>query len=169
MDLKAVIVGGSGEMGSWFFKFLAERGITVTISGRSAPVTYSEYDIVIISVPIDVTCDVISDVAPKLRPGSLLFDITSIKAKPAQAMLKFAHWCSSLLEASLVWTEHAEYGGANDNNDADKGAKVVRFSDGTIQRSRSARRDTDSRGARQSDVYYTRTNALCIHYDGSYA
>ena len=90
MDLKAVIVGGSGEMGSWFFKFLAERGIAVIISGRSAPVTYSEYDIVIISVPIDVTCAVISDVAPQLRPGSLLFDITSIKAKPAQAMRKFA-------------------------------------------------------------------------------
>jgi prephenate dehydrogenase len=90
MDLKAVIVGGSGEMGGWFFKFLAEQGITVTISGRSAPVTYSEYDIVMISVPIDVTCEVISDVAPKLRPGSLLFDIASIKAKPALAMRKFA-------------------------------------------------------------------------------
>jgi prephenate dehydrogenase len=90
MDLKAVIVGGSGEMGGWFFKFLAERGITVMISGRSTPVTYSEYDIVIISVPIDVTCDVISDVAPQLRSGSLLFDLTSIKAKPAQAMRKFA-------------------------------------------------------------------------------
>ena len=90
MDLKAVIVGGSGEMGRWFSTFFTERGIAVTISGRLSPVTYSEYDIVMISVPIDVTCDVISDVAPQLKPGSLLFDVTSIKIKSTQAMLKFA-------------------------------------------------------------------------------
>jgi len=87
---KTAIVGGYGEMGRWFQRFLTERGFDVTLIGRSSPVRYADYDVVVIAVPIDATCEVIAQVAPQLRPGTLLFDITSIKRRPVEQMLASA-------------------------------------------------------------------------------
>lgn len=87
MALTAAIVGGYGEMGRWFERFLAEREMHVTLIGRSSPARYADYDLVIIAVPIDVTCDVIAQVAPQMKPGAVLFDITSVKRKPVEQML----------------------------------------------------------------------------------
>ena len=41
----------------------------------------------VISVPIDVTEQVIREVGPRLRPESLLMDVTSVKSEPMRAML----------------------------------------------------------------------------------
>ena len=49
-----------------------------------------ESDIVIVSVPINVTEETIAEIAPKMKAGSLLMDFTSIKVKPVEAMRKFA-------------------------------------------------------------------------------
>lgn len=49
-----------------------------------------ESDIVIVSVPINVTEETIAEFAPKMKAGSLLMDFTSIKVKPVEAMKKFA-------------------------------------------------------------------------------
>jgi len=68
MALKAVIVGGYGEMGRWFERFLGENEIDVTLVGRSSNVRYADYDVVVIAVPVDVTCDVIAQVAPQMKP-----------------------------------------------------------------------------------------------------
>ena len=53
-------------------------------------INYSESDIVIVSVPINVTEETIAEIAPKMKAGSLLMDFTSIKVKPVEAMRKFA-------------------------------------------------------------------------------
>ena len=90
MALKAAIVGGHGEMGRWFERFLVERDISVTLVGRSSQARYADYDLVLIAVPIDVTCDVIALVAPQMAPGSLLFDITSVKRAAVKQMLSSA-------------------------------------------------------------------------------
>jgi prephenate dehydrogenase len=87
MALTAAIVGGYGEMGRWFERFLVEREIDVTLVGRSSNAYYADYDLVVIAVPIDVTCDVIAQVAPQMKPGAVLFDITSVKVKPVKQML----------------------------------------------------------------------------------
>jgi prephenate dehydrogenase len=47
-------------------------------------------DIIMISVPINITEKTISDIAPKIPAGSLLMDITSIKTGPVEAMKKYA-------------------------------------------------------------------------------
>ena len=44
-------------------------------------------DVTVVSVPIDVTEDVIRQVGPRVRPDALLMDVTSVKASPVQAML----------------------------------------------------------------------------------
>ena len=87
MALKAAIVGGYGEMGRWFERFLVEREIDVTLVGRSSKAHYADYDLVVIAVPVDVTCDVIAEVAPQMKPGAVLFDITSVKKDPVKQML----------------------------------------------------------------------------------
>src|SRR5208283_3643199 len=51
--------------------------------------TISESDILIVSVPINVTEDTIAEIAPKMKAGSLLMDLTSVKVKPVEAMRKF--------------------------------------------------------------------------------
>ena len=90
MSLKAAIVGGHGEMGRWFERFFVQRGVEVTLVGRSSRVRYADYDVVMVAVPIDVTCDVIAQVAPCLKPDAVLFDITSIKREPVKQMLASA-------------------------------------------------------------------------------
>ena len=90
MTQKIAIVGGYGEMGRWFERFFKQRGFEVTPVGRSSHVHYGDYDIVLLAVPIDVTREVIARVAPQLRPGALLFDITSVKRQPVSQMLASA-------------------------------------------------------------------------------
>ena len=90
MALKAAIVGGYGEMGRWFERFLSEREIDVTVIGRSSNACFADYDIVVIAVPIEVTCEVIAKVAPQMKPGAVLFDIASVKVKPVRQMLTSA-------------------------------------------------------------------------------
>jgi prephenate dehydrogenase len=87
MALKAAIVGGYGEMGRWFERFLVEREIDVALVGRSSKAHYADYDLVVIAVPVDVTCDAIAEVAPQMKPGAVLFDITSVKKDPVKQML----------------------------------------------------------------------------------
>lgn|GEM_PF-47570 len=103
---KVLILGGTGEMGQWFTRFFKERNYEVTIWGKGGKVEIAkkldvpfafdletaipESDIVIISVPINATEEIIEEVAPKLKPGSLLMDFTSTKVRPVEAMQKFA-------------------------------------------------------------------------------
>ncbi len=90
MKQTLAIVGGYGEMGRWFERFFAGCGFDVTLVGRSSDVDYGDYDIVMIAVPIDVTGEVIVRVAPQLKDGALLFDITSVKRLPVKQMLASA-------------------------------------------------------------------------------
>ncbi|MFQ6050227.1 MAG: prephenate dehydrogenase [Candidatus Hydrothermarchaeota archaeon] len=111
------IVGGYGAMGRWLVKLLKEKGFEVRISGRNAKVgeafarkmrvefftdnveAVKEADVVIVSVPISVTEEVIKEIAPHMKDGSLLMDIASIKEGPANAMLKYAKESVELIPA----------------------------------------------------------------------
>lgn len=104
--VKVLILGGTGEMGQWFTRFFKERDYQVTVWGKGGKMEIArkmevlfasdleavipKSDIVIVSVPINVTEETIAEVAPKMKAGSLLMDFTSIKVKPVEAMQKFA-------------------------------------------------------------------------------
>ena len=106
--VKIAIIGGSGEFGRVFARLFKEDGHEVVITGRDVPkgervagelgVEFSDdnigaakkADVVIISVYIDNTLEVIKGVAPHVRPGSLLMDFTSVKIEPCEAMEKHA-------------------------------------------------------------------------------
>ncbi len=104
--MKILIIGGTGETGRFFAKFYKKHGFDVAIWGinkkrdialelgvRFADDIDKEIeasDIVMMSVPIDITEKIIGDIAPKMHAGSLLMDITSIKKGPIEAMTKNA-------------------------------------------------------------------------------
>jgi prephenate dehydrogenase len=103
---KMLILGGTGETGSWFARYFSQKGFEITLWGPSGRRDVAERlgmrfaddmmgevkesDVVLVSVPIDKTVDVIRRIAPRMRPGSLLMDVTSLKAEPMRAMLAYA-------------------------------------------------------------------------------
>ncbi len=86
------IVGGRGGMGRCLAGLFGDLGHAVMIADVDTTLTPAEAagvaDVVVISVPIDCTVDVIRDLAPRVRPDALLMDVTSIKAAPLAAMLE---------------------------------------------------------------------------------
>lgn len=91
------IIGGSGGMGQVFGKYFKRHGFNVTLLARNENklkivaknlgVNYEldlkksveNADIVMISVPINSTSEMIQRIAPLMKKDSLLFDITSLK------------------------------------------------------------------------------------------
>lgn len=84
------IIGGSGKMGQWFATFFQEQGIPTIIAGRKTKLSPKELakksDIVIVSVPISETQNVIKKIIPYLHNDALLTDTTSFKVMPMEAM-----------------------------------------------------------------------------------
>jgi prephenate dehydrogenase len=94
MDLKKPIVGivgGTGKMGTWFAGLLRRHGSKVHSFGRKTnppvPRMIKKCGVVVISVPIAQTIDVIRKIGPMVAKDALLMDLTSIKREPMDAML----------------------------------------------------------------------------------
>ena len=85
-----VIIGGRGQMGALFEKMLALSGYQVRILEQEdwprAEALLSDAGMVIVSVPIHLTVDVIERLPP-LPEDCILLDVASIKNAPLQAML----------------------------------------------------------------------------------
>jgi prephenate dehydrogenase len=84
------IVGGKGKMGQKFYAALQDFGHTVMIcdkgDGAQCTTAIGMSDVVIVSVPIRVVADLIKKVAPLMKNGALLTDITSVKIMPMDTM-----------------------------------------------------------------------------------
>jgi prephenate dehydrogenase len=105
-ERRILILGGTGETGSWFARYFKEKGFDVAVWGPSGKIDVAERlgvryahemileveksDIVLVSVLIDKTVEVIRMVAPHMHPGSLIMDVTSIKSGPVKAMKTYA-------------------------------------------------------------------------------
>lgn len=85
------VIGGKGAMGSVLARMFGDFGHQVLVSDVDTELTPVDAaaagDIVIISVPIDVTEATIRLVGPHVREDALLMDVTSIKEAPVAAML----------------------------------------------------------------------------------
>ena len=103
IKMKVGIIGGSDGLGKTLIYFLKDDFDVIISSvdhekGRKIAnelnIEYAESntqlasmcDIVIVSVPIHVTPDVICEVAPFMRKDSLMVDVTSVKEIPSQVM-----------------------------------------------------------------------------------
>ncbi|NGP87293.1 bifunctional chorismate mutase/prephenate dehydrogenase [Fodinibius halophilus] len=89
-----LVVGAKGGMGSLYSRIIKQTGHELyTIDKHNwheleemAP----KLDLAIVTVPINVTVDVIERIAPKLKSDTILADFTSNKTEPIEAM-KEAH------------------------------------------------------------------------------
>ncbi|MGB8233328.1 MAG: prephenate dehydrogenase [Methanobacterium sp.] len=106
--MKIAVIGGTRGLGRWIATFLSGKGLDVVVTGRNRVTGESvskklgvEYtpdninaassaDIVVVSVPIDVTPVIIREIGPNLKKGSLLLDVTSVKVKISRVMHKYA-------------------------------------------------------------------------------
>lgn len=88
------VIGGTQGMGAFLARVFASGGYEVETmgleGGASAEEVAARNDVVVVAVPIAATVDVIQKIAPHVRPGSCLVDITSIKKRPLEAMLAHA-------------------------------------------------------------------------------
>jgi prephenate dehydrogenase len=86
------IIGGTGQMGSFFAAVFRRAGWKVAVRGRKSSQPLDRFldpcDIVMIVVPIRATVGVIEEVAPLLRTDQLLCDLTSLKTGPVGAMIR---------------------------------------------------------------------------------
>jgi prephenate dehydrogenase len=91
-NIQIGIIGGTGGIGKWFAHFFQKEGYIVHVSGRSTglgfPALARQCPIIIVSVPIKATVEVIEKVGPLMSEKSLLMDFTSLKEEPVKAMLR---------------------------------------------------------------------------------
>lgn len=92
---KITIIGGRGRMGQFFSQQLSAAGHQVSVVGSQdwenvniLSDILGEADLVLVSVPIEHTVDIIKRAAKYLAPTTALADITSIKTAPVEAMLE---------------------------------------------------------------------------------
>jgi len=117
--MKVTIIGGAGGMGRWFAVFFKQNSVEVRIVDKS-PRTKEiademgvqslkvdilkamrgeveikedivDTDVLLVSVPINITGRVIECVGPEMHDGSLLMDITSVKKAPIETMGRFTN------------------------------------------------------------------------------
>ncbi|MCX5997665.1 MAG: prephenate dehydrogenase [Chloroflexi bacterium] len=111
--MRVAIIGGYGKMGRWLARALRAEGLQVTIAGRdetklleaaqqlgvkaaSASEAVKSSEVVILSVPIDSFEAACKELAPAVKPGQYIFDVTSIKARPVDIMHKHFGGCRVL-------------------------------------------------------------------------
>lgn len=86
------IIGGTSGMGRWFADFLLARGFRVEVIGkeqeRGIPDLAARSSVVVVSVPISATLEVIGEAGPHVKEDGLLMDLTSVKAGPVKRMLE---------------------------------------------------------------------------------
>ncbi|MCG8641187.1 MAG: bifunctional chorismate mutase/prephenate dehydrogenase [Desulfobacterales bacterium] len=89
---KVLVVGGSGQMGRLFVSLFEKSGYETRILGAGdwdrAEVLCKGIDLCIVTVPIEITETVIERISGFLSGQTLLADLTSIKARPVEKMLK---------------------------------------------------------------------------------
>jgi prephenate dehydrogenase len=88
------IIGGTGKIGSVFASAFKEKGYDVIVSSRKSEIkpidATARGDLVIVSVPIGVTEEVIKEIGNYVRKDSVLMDFTSVKTGPCKMMKKFS-------------------------------------------------------------------------------
>ncbi len=92
IEPKAVaIIGGKGGMGKCLANLFGDLGHAVMIADVDTQLSSKEAasvaDVVVISVPIEATADVIRELGPLVKEESLLIDVCSVKSEPLSVML----------------------------------------------------------------------------------
>jgi prephenate dehydrogenase len=84
------IIGGKGQFGRWMERLFVSRGLPVLISDVDTSLdnlaVAEQSDLIVVSVPIGATADVVRGISPALSSDKLLVDLTSVKAPVVDAL-----------------------------------------------------------------------------------
>ncbi|EWH11359.1 bifunctional chorismate mutase/prephenate dehydrogenase [Catenovulum agarivorans DS-2] len=90
---RIVVVGGRGKLGSLFVRLFTELGHSVSVfeqqDWNNAQQIVEHADLVVVSVPINLTSSVIKQLVGYLSAETILADLTSVKAQPLADMLEY--------------------------------------------------------------------------------
>ncbi len=103
VNKSVTIIGGAGAFGQIYAEMFKENGYKVHIIDTNETAvnelleketkyrpgneeTVSKSDVVVFSVPIDITTDVMRQYAPLIKDGAWAMDTTSVKLEPMQAL-----------------------------------------------------------------------------------
>lgn len=124
--MKITVIGGTRGLGNWIAGFLKEKGFDVTITGRDKNVgkvvsrkmgiqytqnnvkAASMANVVIVAVPIATTAETIREIAPYLKEGTLLVDVTSVKEEPSKVMAECAPEGVEVLPAHPMFSQRIQ-------------------------------------------------------------
>jgi prephenate dehydrogenase len=100
---KIAVIGGAGKMGQWFVRLLMKEGFQVIAADKdegklselqdetgvgtaSTIDAVKEAEVLLLSVTIDRFKEMLTEIGPQVKPGQIVFDVTSIKARPVEQM-----------------------------------------------------------------------------------
>ena len=80
---RVLVIGGAGQMGQWFARFLGSQGFDVEIADPAAGVDWRDleldHDLIVVAAPLRISGEVLAGLAER-RPGGVVFDIGSLKS-----------------------------------------------------------------------------------------
>jgi prephenate dehydrogenase len=92
--IKVGIIGGTNGMGKWFARLLRYEGYTVHVCGRKTRLQPNDLarlcHVIVVSVPISATAEMIKQIGPQLTGDQLMMDLTSLKKEPVKLMLDYS-------------------------------------------------------------------------------
>lgn len=125
--MNVVVIGGAGRMGAWFARYFAQKGHVVNIfdtrrkqaeeiahqlgvqTANDSSHALKNADFVLVSVPIDVTPEVLRELVPLVRKNMILAEIASLKKKSQKVLGQISR------RGILTLSIHPLFGpGAND-------------------------------------------------------
>lgn len=96
--MQVAVVGAAGKMGSWFAGYFVQRGFAaaafdiqpVVVTGANSAASLRECvrdaDLVLVSVPVQKTAELVATCAREMKKGSRLAEISSVKSKTLPAL-----------------------------------------------------------------------------------
>ena len=151
---KALVVGGSGNMGGWACRFLSNRGAKVKVwdprgrrqgysNAKVLDAAVAESDIIIIASPLGVCCEELRMVLDA-HPDGLVLDICSIKSHISGTLRMAA------AGGTMIASVHPMFG---PRAPSPKGLNVVVCDCGNREATDRAKKMFDEAGARVAELY----------------
>jgi prephenate dehydrogenase len=96
------IIGAGGRMGSWITKyFVNNKNFSIKVYDKNMDsierqVNIKDSDIVILCIPLRISPQMIAECSQKMKPNSVLIDISSIKSKSFKSLAKIQNSISPI-------------------------------------------------------------------------
>jgi len=151
---KALVVGGSGNMGGWACRFLSNRGAKVKVwdprgrrqgysNAKVLSAAVAESDIIIVASPLGVCCEELGMVLDA-HPKGLVMDICSIKSHISNTLRMAA------ASGTLIASVHPMFG---PRAPSPKGLNLVVCDCGSREATDRAKKMFSDAGARVAELY----------------